>query len=161
MLKPVHKYSTRIIWEGNLGEGTSGYASYGREYRVVIAGKPDLIGTADPAFHGAQDKHNPEELFLTSVSACHMLFYLSLCARKGVEIVAYADEATGTLCIDGNGGGRFDEITLQPRITIARAEDALVAASLHNQARELCFIANSCSVPIRHVATVQVQRTEK
>jgi len=161
MSKPVHKCSTRVVWEGNLGEGTSGYARYSREYRVVIAGKPDLVGTADPAFRGERDKHNPEDLFLTSISACHMLFYLSLCARKGVEVVAYADEATGTMSIDGNGGGRFEEITLHPRITIARAEDALAAASLHTEAHELCFIANSCAVPIRHVAKVHVQQTEE
>lgn len=161
MSQPVHKYASRIIWEGNLGAGTTDYPSYSRKYRVVLAGKPELIGSADPAFRGESDKHNPEDLFLTAIAACHMLFYLSLCARKGVNVVAYADDATGAMSIDGNGGGRFEEIILRPKVTIARAEDASEAARLHTQAHELCFIANSCAMPIRHVAAIEVQQTEE
>jgi organic hydroperoxide reductase OsmC/OhrA len=161
MSKAVHQYATRVIWEGNLGGGTSGYGSYSRKYRMVIAGKPDLVGTADPAFRGEQDKHNPEELFLMSISACHMLFYLSLCARKGVQVVAYEDNATGTMRVEGNGGGRFEEITLHPKVTLACDQEGAVAADLHAEAHALCFIANSCAAPIRHVAKVVVQQGEE
>lgn len=161
MLKPVHHYATRVIWEGNLGGGTSSYDGYSRKYRMVVAGKPDLVGTADPAFLGEPDKHNPEELFLLSISACHMLFYLSLCARKGIQVLAYADNATGTMRVERNGGGRFEEVTLHPTVTIARGQDASNAANLHAEAHELCFIANSCAVPIRHLPTVHVQPPEE
>ena len=154
--KGLHEYIARVIWDGNLGEGTSSYTSYGRQYHVVVAGKPDLAGTADPAFRGAADKHNPEELFLTSISACHMLFYLTLCARRGIRVVAYEDDVKGSMTVDASGGGRFEEVTLHPRVTIANGEDAASAVQLHETAHELCFIANSCCVPIRHEATVQV-----
>lgn len=160
-LSAVCGYASRVVWEGNLGEGTAGYARYSRDYRVVIDGKADLLGTADPAYRGARDRHNPEELFVTAVAACHMLFYLSLCARAGVEVVAYEDDASGTMSGDGRGRGggrgRFVEITLRPKVTIARAEDAEAAGGMHERAHELCFIANSCAMPIRHVASVRVR----
>jgi organic hydroperoxide reductase OsmC/OhrA len=153
----MHEYATRVIWEGNLGGGTSVYTGYSRKYRMVVAGKPDLAGTADPAFLGERDTHNPEDLFLMSISACHMLTYLALCARKGIQVVAYEDDTTGTMRVEGNGGGRFEEIILRPKVAIARNQDPSVAAGLHAAAPELCFIANSCAVPIRHQATVHVE----
>ncbi len=152
----MNKYTARLIWDGNLGEGTASYTSYGRQYRVLVAGKPDLMGTADPAFRGEADKHNPEDLFLTAIASCHMLFYLSLCARKGIRVLTYEDDVSGTMTVDARGGGRFEEITLHPRVTIADAEGFEGAVQLHDTAHELCFIANSCSVPIRHEPTVQV-----
>lgn len=156
-----HHYATRVVWEGNLGEGTCGYASYLRTYRIVTAGKPDLIASADPAFRGERDKLNPEELFLASIASCHMLFYLALCARHGVQVVTYEDDAGGTLYLDADGGGRFEEITLRPRVTIAAGQDATRAAQLHALAHERCFLANSCATPIRQEATLLVAGEER
>jgi organic hydroperoxide reductase OsmC/OhrA len=153
MSEKVHEYRARVIWEGNSSGGTSSYASYGRQYRIVVAGKPDLACTADPIFRGDADKHNPEDLFLAAISACHMLTYLALCARGGIRVVNYEDDATGGMELDASGGGKFVEVVLRPAVTIA-AGDAATAAKLHERAHALCFIANSCSVPIRHEATL-------
>jgi len=57
------------------------------QYQARVAGKPNLAGTADPAFRGQRDKNNPEDFFLASISACHMLTYLALCARGGIQVV--------------------------------------------------------------------------
>ena len=153
-----HEYHTHIIWNGNLGDGTSSYAAYGRQYRIVIDGKPELAGSANPAFRGEPGKHDPEDLFLAAVASCHMLSYLALCARGGIRVVGYEDEASGTLVLNASGGGRFEEITLHPTVTIAEG-DAAHAAKLHETAHELCFIASSCSVPIRHEAKILVEAT--
>lgn len=153
-----HQYNARLIWDGNLGRGTSTYSGYGRQYHVVISGKPDLAGTADPTFRGEADKHNPEDLFLAAISACHMLTYLALCARKAIAVVAYEDSATGRMSLDARGGGKFEEVILRPQVTIANGSDPARAMELHTAAHELCFIANSCSVPIRHEANVEVAR---
>lgn len=149
-------YSTRITWTGNRGDDTASYTSYGRGYRVEVRGKPSLEGSADPAFRGDPERHNPEDLFLASVSACHMLFYLALCAQRGIRVVGYVDEARGTLELE-RGGGRFGEIALHPTVTIAVAEDVERATALHHEAHQRCFLANSCSVPIRHEVTVEVR----
>lgn len=150
-----HTYNTQLIWDGNLGDGTSTYAGYGRQYRIVIQGKPELHGSADPMFRGEADTHNPEDLFLAAVSSCHMLTYLALCARNAIRVVDYRDDATGDLVLDAAGGGRFEEIVLHPIVTLADAADADRAMALHEKAHALCFIANSCSVPIRHEAVMR------
>src|SRR5882672_7702000 len=138
-----HHYKAQIIWDGNLGEGTASYKSYGRQYRVLIDGKPELQGSADPTFRGEANRHNPEDLFLAAISGCHLLSYLALCAREGIRVVAYRDDAKGTMVIDALGGGKFKEVTLYPVVTIADAAHAERAAALHEKAHEVCFIANS------------------
>lgn len=145
----AHEYTARVVWEGNRGEGTGIYTGYGRGYRAEITGKPVIAGSADPAFRGDPERHNPEELFLIALSACHMLFYLSLCARRGVRVLAYEDDPSGALELHPGGGGRFREIRLSPVVVIADGDDASLARDLHRAAHELCFIANSCSVPVR------------
>ena len=159
-MKNPHTYKAQLLWDGNLGEGTSTYPGYGRQYRVLIDGKPDLHGSADPMFRGEPEKHNPEDLFLAAVSSCHMLSYLALCARGSINVVGYRDDADGDLFLEG-GGGRFVEIRLRPVVTIADAKDLDRAKALHEKAHELCFIANSCSVPIRHEAHIRVEGAEE
>lgn len=150
-----HHYHARLIWDGNRGEGTATYAGYGRNHRIEIEGKPVLQATADAAFRGEADKHNPEDLFLAAIASCHMLTYLALCARARIRVLAYEDAATGTMKEDGKGGGRFEEVVLHPVVTIADAAQAEEAMKLHERAHEGCFIANSCSVPIRHEPEVR------
>ena len=60
-------------------------------------GKPTLLGSADPAFLGDPECSNPEEFLVVSLSECHMLTYLSVCARGGVRVTGYEDAATGTM----------------------------------------------------------------
>jgi len=143
-------YSTRLTWSGNRGSGTSAYTSYGREFHAGIDGKPDIDGSADPAFRGDGQKHNPEDLLLVAVAACHMLTYLALCARNGIRVVDYSDDASGVM-----NGKQFEEITLHPIVTIASDSDADRAAGLHDAAHESCFIANSCNFPIHHRAEIR------
>jgi len=156
-MKGEHIYAARLIWDGNTGAGTTDYASYGRQYRGLIEGKPDLPGSADPIFRGEAARHNPEDLFLISISSCHLLTYLALCARKGVRVLSYQDDAVGRMVFTPDGGGRFEEITLRPDVVVADAGSVAEAIRLHESAHELCFIARSCSVPIRHEATVRAE----
>jgi organic hydroperoxide reductase OsmC/OhrA len=148
-------YATRITWTGNAGEGTAAYSSYRRQYVISVEGKPELVGSADAEFRGDAHLHNPEDLFLASLSACHMLFFLSLCARGGVQVTAYEDEAIGRLVVHPAGGGRFEQITLRPVVTVATDDASARARELHETAHEFCFIANSCSVPIRIEADIR------
>jgi organic hydroperoxide reductase OsmC/OhrA len=134
--------------------GRNGRWRDGRGHRILVEGKPDLPGTADPTFRGDPDIHNPEDLFLAAISACHMLTYLALCARQGVRVLAYEDHARGRMVTDERGGGKFEEVELRPRVTIDAEDRTALATRLHETAHELCFIANSCSVPLRHSATV-------
>lgn len=153
MKKNSHQYSARLTWEGNKGDGTLDYATYGRQHKVSFASKPDLALSADAAFRGDSSVHNPEDLFVASISSCHLLSYLALCARNKINVVSYDDDATGTLSLTPDGGGKFDEVVLRPRVTIDSGDLALSIA-LHDKAHHLCFIANSCSCPIRNEPVV-------
>lgn len=150
-----HHYNAHLIWDGNRGDGTTNYLTYGRQHRILIDGKPELYATADVAFRGEAEKHNPEDLFLAAIASCHMLSYLALCAKYKINVLAYEDAATGTMKEDGKGGGRFVEVVLHPVVTIADPEHVDRATKLHERAHETCFIANSCSVPIHHQPVVR------
>jgi len=156
-MSKTHEYTTRLEWNGNLGTGTSTYAGYGRDYTVAVHGKPDMRGSADPMFRGNPALNNPEDLFVASISACHMLTYLALCARKGVSVVAYEDNAKGMLVLDADWNGKFQQVILNPVVTIADGEKQSAAIDLHEEAHKACFVAASCSVPIHHAATVRVR----
>jgi len=151
----THEYTACLIWNGNQGAGTTTYTGYGRDYTVVIDGKPDLRGSADPTFRGSAELHNPEDLFIASISACHMLTYLALCAKHKISVATYQDDARGMLELTSDGGGKFQDVTLNPLVTITAGDEAK-ALALHEDAHKLCYIAQSCSAPIKHNAIVKV-----
>jgi len=152
-----HHYQSFIQWTGNKGKGTKSYTSYERTYDVHINGKPSLKGSADPAFRGNAELHNPEDLLLASISSCHMLWYLHFCSVNRITVMDYQDKATATMEEKPEGKGHFTEAILHPEILILEKEKIELAESLHEKAHEFCFIANSCNFPIRHQPIVRVQ----
>ncbi|HPF90903.1 MAG TPA: OsmC family protein [Flavobacteriales bacterium] len=144
-----HHYSLEVEWTGNRGTGTDHYRSYGRDHIVRIEGKPDLLGSADPTFRGDRNRHNPEDLLVAALSACHLMSYLHVCAVNGVVVTSYVDKATGTMETCPDGSGRFLEVVLHPDVVVASEEMIAKAMELHHKAHELCFIANSVNFPVR------------
>ncbi|MCX7148774.1 MAG: OsmC family protein [Rhodocyclales bacterium] len=143
-----HTYATRTEWTGNLGEGTTGYRAYARDHVISVVGRPDLLGSSDPAFRGDASRWNPEDLLVASLSSCHMLWYLHLCAQAKISVLAYHDDAVATMVEDADGGGRFTQAVLRPVATLAAGADAALATALHEEAHRLCFIANSVNFPV-------------
>lgn len=143
-----HRYHVDVEWTGNRGSGTDGYRNYGREHVIRIDGKPELAGSADPAFRGDAARHNPEDLLVSALSTCHMLSYLHMATVAGVVVTAYTDVAEGTMATEGDGG-RFIEVVLHPVVTISAASDRARAEAAHETAHHACFIANSVNFPVR------------
>lgn len=152
-----HRYEVTVEWTGNRGGGTARYLDYGRDHDVTAPGKPLLLGSADPAFLGQKDRWNPEDLLVASLSQCHMLTYLALCARERIVVTAYADNATGTMTEERGNSGRMTEVVLAPVVVIADAAEAERAAELHHDANQACFIANSVNFPVRHEPVIRVE----
>jgi len=150
---PLHHYQTTTTWTGNLGKGTSEYKGYDRAHTIGFVGKPDILGSSDAAFRGDKTKHTPEELFVSSLSTCHMLWYLHLCSVNGVVVTAYVDHAKGLMDEDAKGSGRFTEVTLNPMVTVKENGMIDKANALHNEAHKMCFIANSVNFPVLHKPT--------
>lgn len=145
----THHYRVDVTWTGNTGGGTRTHAGYSRNHVIEAAGKPPIQGSSDPSFRGDPARWNPEDLLLASLSACHKLWYLGLCAAAGLCVEAYEDRAEATMTEDSSGAGRFVEAVLRPRIRFAAGADLAKAAALHTDAHRYCFIANSVNFPVR------------
>jgi organic hydroperoxide reductase OsmC/OhrA len=145
-----HQYQTSLVWAGNKGSGTIDYRSYDRSYVISIDHKPDIQGSSDSTFLGDKTKHNPEDMLVSSLSSCHMLWYLHLCAQNGVVVLDYKDNAVGKMTEQADGSGFFTEVILHPVVTISDAGDTDKANALHEDANKMCFIAKSCNFPVRH-----------
>jgi len=144
-----HHYACEVLWTGNSGEGTKTYAGYSRDHEVIINGKVVIEGSADTAFLGDPSRHNPEDLLLAALSACHMLWYLHLCADQGIVVTGYRDHAAGTMLQTG-AGGHFTSVVLHPQVTITDMNRVEEANALHTRANQCCFIAGSCNFPVTH-----------
>lgn len=152
-----HSYAVRLTWTGNLGQGTSGYTAYARAHEISAAGKPVIPGSSDPVFRGDRSRYNPEDLLVASLSACHMLWYLHLCADAKIVVTDYVDDAVGTMVDTPDGGGHFAEVVLRPSVVIGQGGDTALAAALHEKAHHLCFIANSVNFQVRCEPAIQVE----
>lgn len=151
-----HTYALTTRWTGNTGTGTSSYRAYERNHVIQADNKPDIPGSSDPSFRGDKTRYNPEELLVASLSTCHMLWFLHLCAEAGVTVLEYVDQATGVMVETADGGGYFSEVTLHPAVVVAEPDMIETANGLHHQANKLCFIANSCNFPVRHEPSCRV-----
>ena len=145
-----HHYKTNITWTGNKGSGTKDYTTYERSYEVKVDQKTTILGSSDAPFRGDISKHNPEDFFLSSLSSCHMLWFLHLCADKGIVVVSYEDNAHGTMIENQEGGGRFTSVMLNPKVVINESNQIKQANELHAEANRKCFIANSCNFTVHH-----------
>jgi len=153
----IHHYLTQLEWTGNTGRGTNSYTAYNRDYTISAGGKAEIAGSSDPAFRGDANKYNPEELLVASLSSCHMLWYLHLCAEEGIIVTAYTDAVEGTMAETFEGSSHFTEVVLKPMVTVADAAMIETANQLHAKANKMCFIANSCNFPVRHLPVCVVQ----
>lgn len=150
-----HHYRLTTTWTGNLGTGTSDYRAYSRDHEIKIAGKGGpLAGSSDAAFRGDPARYTPEELLVASLSACHMLWFLHLCADAGIIVIEYEDAASGTMSENADGSGEFTRVILRPRAVITDSTRITDTRSLHDRAHSLCFVARSVSFPVEHQPVV-------
>lgn len=149
-----HNYKAQITWTGNEGSGTSKYNEYNRNHDIQILEKYEAIkGSSDPSFLGDKTRYNPEDLFISSLSSCHMLCYLHLCSVHKIVVTEYIDNVTGIMEEANDGSGKFTSVTLHPKVTIKEASKIDLANKLHEEANKMCFIANSCNFKIEHKPT--------
>lgn len=125
------------------------YPEYNREHQWAFGSGRTVAASAAPEFLGKGHDVDPEEAFVAAISACHMLSFLAICARKRIVVDGYDDAAIGYL--EKNPAGRLavTRVELRPRVAFAGAgpgREALEA--LHHQSHEECFIANSVRTEI-------------
>jgi organic hydroperoxide reductase OsmC/OhrA len=147
----THNFTAEIVWTGDRGEGTKHYRAYDRTWRIVTPGM-SIECSNDPILGGDPSKPNPEDLLLSSLAACHMLWYLHLASEAGIVVKRYQDTPLGIGETGLRGEGRFIKAVLRPRIAVKRGADLAKADSLHYEVHHFCFIARSVNFPVNFEA---------
>ena len=148
----MHRYEARVAWKR--GEQTFTDNKYSRAHQWSFDGGLSVQASSSPLVvrlpFSDPAAVDPEEALVASASSCHMLWFLSLAAKRGFVIDSYADAAVGV--VDRNAEGRIavTRITLRPAIAWSggRAPAADELAQLHHEAHENCYIANSLRAEI-------------
>lgn len=155
MAKTIN-YELTSTWSGAKQGTTDLKFAYSREFTIQCQGKPNLVGSADPAFKGDPSVYNPEELLVSALSSCHLLSYLYVCAVKNIHVLSYVDHATGKMEVSPDGG-HFSEVTLNPTVVISNDSDMELAKELHEEAHKKCFIANSVNFAVKVIPVISKQ----
>jgi organic hydroperoxide reductase OsmC/OhrA len=127
------------------------YDTYNRAHDVTFKrGAIVVPGSGAPEFKGDADRVDPEEAFVASLSACHMLTFLAICARKRLTVDAYTDDAVGFMEKGSNGKLWVARVQLHPTVKFATgtSPDAATLTEIHHLAHLECFIANSVKTDV-------------
>jgi organic hydroperoxide reductase OsmC/OhrA len=151
-----HDYEVAVRWTGDLGRGTADYRAYSRDHELSAPGKAPIGGSSDPAFRGDPARYNPEDLLVGALSACHMLWYLHLCAEAGVVVKGYVDAAHGSMDEHADGSGEFRRVVLRPHVTVAAGSDVETAKRLHEEVHRFCCLARSVNFEVACEPTLEV-----
>lgn len=127
------------------------YDSYNREHELRFkGGSVAFRGSAAPEYRGDGKSPDPEELFVGSLSACHMLSFLAIAARKRLTVDRYDDSAVGILEKGANGRLYITRVVLRPRVQFGSDTpvERKTLDEIHHLAHEGCFIANSVTTNV-------------
>ena len=126
------------------------YAAYNREHTWEFGGGESVRASAAPAYLGDPSRVDPEEAFVASLSSCHMLTFLAICAKKKIVVDSYLDEAIGSMEKTDEGRMAITKVVLRPRVEFGgdTAPNPEVLDELHYSAHEHCFIANSVKTDV-------------
>lgn len=149
----MDEYQARIEWLRNGAEFTDN--RYSRGHVLRFDGGLCVPGSSSPSVvpvpMSVEAAVDPEEAFVASLSSCHMLWFLSIAAKRGLVVESYMDDARGLLGKDERGKRSMTLVTLQPQVRFAdeKRPQAHDVSSMHDEAHEECFIANSVRTEVR------------
>ena len=143
----MHVHEAKVSWTRGDEKFTDNH--YSRAHEWSFDGGVQVRASSSPAVVplplSAADAVDPEEALVAATSSCHMLWFLSLVARKGFIVDSYVDEARGEIGKNAEGKTAVTRITLRPRISFSGEKQPTAAdlEALHHAAHEQCFIASS------------------
>lgn len=148
----MHTYSTTIDWSRDGAKFID--LRYSRAHTWTFDGGVTLRASSSPLHvpvpYSDPAAVDPEEAFVAALASCHMLTFLYLAARRGFVVTTYRDPATGIMEKNEAGKEAITQVTLAPHVVFAgekmpAAEDV---ESLHHEAHEECYLANSVNTVI-------------
>ena len=147
------EYKAVIVWHRNGAEFTDN--RYSRGHMWQFDGGIDMPASASPhvvplpmSVSAAVD---PEEAFVAALSSCHMLWFLSIAAKRGFVVENYRDEAVGIMAKDAAGKLAMTQVTLRPTVMFVREHSPSRSEfeAMHHESHEQCFIASSVKTDVR------------
>ena len=146
------QFEAKVEWQRN--DQSFLDQRYSRAHEWVFDGGLRVPASSSPLSvplpMSVADNVDPEEALIAATSSCHMLFFLSIAAKRGHVVESYSDSAVGLLEKNAEGRMAMTNITLRPQIVFggtAWASEEEIAA-IHHEAHEKCYIANSLKTEI-------------
>lgn len=147
----MSEYFATIKWQRNDENFTNNKYSRGHLWQfdgglsVPASASPHIV----PPPLSVEANVDPEEAFVASLSSCHMLFFLSIAAKRGYVVNDYTDEAVGVMEKDGDGKISMTSVSLRPKVVFSgKQPDFDELKKMHHESHELCFIANSVKTQV-------------
>jgi organic hydroperoxide reductase OsmC/OhrA len=109
--------------------------------------QPSISFSAPPEFQGEAGRWTPEHLFLASVAGCFVSTFSGIAQFSKFEFLSLDLEVEGVLSKE-EGGWRFAEAHLHPRLKIAQEKDRERANRLLEKAEKTCLIVHSINSKI-------------
>lgn len=149
----MSEYKAKISWQR--GENENFCASeYSRAHQWSFDGGAIILASSSPQVvplpWSVEANVDPEEAFVASLSSCHMLFFLSIAAKRRLVIDEYIDNAIGIMSQDEKGRLSISKVILRPKITFSgdRQPGIEQLEKMHAQSHQQCFIANSVTAEV-------------
>jgi organic hydroperoxide reductase OsmC/OhrA len=146
------EYEVTVRWERGDARFTDN--KYSRAHTWVFDGGVEVPGSSSPHVvplpYSREQAVDPEEAFVASLSSCHMLWFLSVAAKRRFCVDGYVDAATGVMARNAAGKLAMTRVTLRPKATFAgeRRPTEEEIEAMHHEAHAECFIANSVTTEI-------------
>jgi organic hydroperoxide reductase OsmC/OhrA len=149
----MSEYTAEVIWQR--GDATFTDNRYSRAHRWHFDGGVDVPGSSSP--HSVPlpwsdpAAIDPEEAFVAALSSCHMLWFLSIAAKRRFRVDRYRDLAVGILGQNASQQWCMTVVTLRPDVSFSGATLPTRAdlESMHHAAHEACYIARSVTTEVR------------
>ncbi|MGM0987463.1 MAG: OsmC family protein [Pseudomonadota bacterium] len=141
-------HHSTISWQRNPHETDA--TTFSRNHRVTLNGDQQVNVSASVEFKGDSGCADPEQMLISSVSSCHMLFFLAIADLQGYRVESYDDEPVGYLERNDKKGMEITRIELSPRMTFSgdKVPDQEAISRIHEKAHSSCFIRNSITAEV-------------
>ena len=144
----MSEHKMTLTWKR--GDVPFEYQKYPRNHTWKFDGGHEMMATAAPVYLGDPKNVDPEEAFVASLSACHMLTFLAIAAKQKFVLDEYIDEAVGHMEKNAEGRMAITKVELHPTLKWGgdKAPSAEELDKMHHMAHEQCFIANSVKTEV-------------
>lgn len=147
-----NEYFAKIVWSSDGTDFKTG--KYSREHTWSFDGGVEVKASSSPHVvplpFSVENAVDPEEAFVASLSSCHMLWFLSIAAKKGFSVKSYSDESSGIMGKNSEGKVAMLSVTLRPKVEFigSNIPSFEVVEKMHETAHSECFIASSVKTEV-------------